>query len=73
MAKFDRAPRRHLLKPLGGYLGLELRDGEEYHKNATRVNTGANAFKAILLTGKYQKIYLPIYNCDSVLQPLKEL
>ncbi len=73
MAKFDRAPQLHLLKPLGGYLGLELRDGEEYHTNAIRLNTGANAFKAILLTGKYQKIYLPIYNCDSVLQPLKEL
>ena len=54
-------------------MGLELRDGVEYHADAIRLNTGTNAFKAILLTGKYGGIHLPKYSCDSLLDPLEEL
>lgn len=30
------------MKPIGGYFSLELPRGEEYHKNAIRLNTGRN-------------------------------
>ena len=30
---------------IGGYFELELPQGEEYHKNAIRLNTGRNAFE----------------------------
>lgn len=73
MVKQNRYRQLHNVNPLGGYFELELREGREYHPHAIRLNTGTNAFKAILLTGKYQMIHLPKYNCDSLIQPLAEL
>ncbi len=61
------------MKAIGGYFELELRDGEEYHKNAVRLNTGRNAFEFILRARKYSKVYIPYYTCDSILEPLSKL
>lgn len=58
---------------IGGYFELELPRGEEYHKNAIRLNTGRNAFEYILRAKKYKKIYLPYYTCDVMLEPIKKL
>jgi len=30
---------------IGGYFELELRDGNKYHNNAIRINSGRNAFE----------------------------
>jgi hypothetical protein len=57
----------------GGYFGLELRKGEEYHKNALGLNTGRNALELILTQRKYQKVYIPYYTCDVILEPFKKL
>ena len=37
------------MNPIGGYFELELRKGEEYHKEAIRLNSGRNAFEYVLL------------------------
>ena len=61
------------MKAIGGYFGLELNNGDEYHSSAIRLNTGRNALEYILRVRKYEKIYLPYYTCKVVLEPMKKL
>lgn len=60
-------------QPIGGYFSLEVNDGKEFHQNALRLNAGRYALEYILRARKYNKVYLPYYICDSVLQPLKRM
>jgi hypothetical protein len=57
----------------GGYFELELKNGNEYHTQAIRLNTGRNALQYILEVQAYIKIYLPYYGCDVLLQPVNTL
>lgn len=61
------------MQPIGGYFSLELPYGEEYHKDAIRLNTGRNCLEYILRVKGYKKVYLPYYTCDVVLEPFKKL
>lgn len=61
------------MKVIGGYFELELAKGEEYHKDAIRLNTGRNAFEYILKAKGYKKVYLPFYTCDVMLEPIIKL
>ncbi len=61
------------MKELGGYFGLELPRGKEYHQRAIRLNTGRNAFEYILRAKKYKKVYLPYYTCDVMLESVHKL
>ncbi len=61
------------MKAIGGYFELELRKGEEYHKNAIKLNTGRNALELILNVKQYKKVYLPYYTCDAILEPFNKL
>ncbi len=61
------------MKPIGGYFSLELQNGEEYHKDAIRLNTGRNCLEYILRARGYKKVYLPYYNCEVVLEPFEKL
>lgn len=61
------------MQPIGGYFSLELPNGEEYHKNAVRLNTGRNCLEYILKARGYKKVYLPYYTCEVVLEPFKKL
>ena len=58
---------------IGGYFGLELSKGKEFHKSAIRLNTGRNALEYILLANSYKKIYLPFFTCNVLLEPIKKL
>jgi hypothetical protein len=58
---------------IGGYFELELREGEEYHKNAIRLNTGRNALELILKIKQFRKVYIPYYTCDVILEPFVKL
>jgi len=58
---------------IGGYFELELRDGKEYHPDAIHLNTGSNAFEAVLRERKVAKVFLPYYSCDALLRPLNQL
>jgi len=61
------------MSPLGGYFELELRKGEEYHKNAIRLNTGRNALELIFKIKQYKKVFIPYYTCDVILEPFNKL
>jgi len=61
------------MNEIGGYFGLELNRGLEYHKNAIKLNTGRNAFEYILRANRYKKVYIPYYTCDTILQPINTL
>lgn len=64
------------MKPIGGY--FELADREVLrcypHKDGILLNTGRNALEYILMSlGLVRKVYLPLYTCEVVLEPLKRL
>ncbi len=61
------------MKEIGGYFGLELNEGKEYHSTAINLNTGRNAFEYILKANNYTKVYIPYFTCDVLLQPLVKL
>lgn len=61
------------MQPIGGYFSLELHNGEEYHKNAIRLNTGRNCLEYILKARGYKKVYLPYYTCEVVLEPFEKI
>lgn len=61
------------MNAIGGYFGIELHKGVEYHKGALRLNTGRNCLEYILLAKKYKKIYFPYFFCDVLLQPVLRL
>lgn len=62
-----------MMEPIGGYFGLELPHGSEYHKDAIRLNTGRNCLEYILRARGYKKVYLPYYTCEVVLEPFAKL
>lgn len=63
------------MNAIGGYFELELQDnGSVYHDEAIAVNTGRNALEYILRSNrKINKLFIPYYTCDVILQPIKKL
>ena len=61
------------LKPIGGYFELELPKGRSYHQNAIALNTGRNCLEYILRVRGYERIYIPYYTCDAILEPFNKL
>lgn len=62
------------MKAIGGYFGLEcdLKENypfEEYH----HLNTARNAIEIVLKVINPQKVYLPYFTCDVVLEPIDKL
>lgn len=62
-----------LTKPLGGFIGLQLDDGDVYHPDLIALNTGRNALEYILRIRKFKTIYLPYFTCEVLLEPLRKL
>lgn len=60
------------MKPIGGYFELELSKGEEYHKDAIKLNSARNALEYFLYLEKYDKILLPYFTCDVILNTIKK-
>ena len=60
------------MNAIGGYPELELRKGKHYHKGAIRLNTARNCLRYILAVRQYQKVYVPYYTCDAVLEPFAD-
>lgn len=61
------------MNSIGGYFGLELSSRNEYYPNLLKLNTGRNCLEYILKVRKYNKVYLPYYTCDVVLEPINKL
>lgn len=61
------------MKEIGGYFELELSKSTEYHSELLKLNSCRNSFKCILKIRKLQKVFIPNYICDSIIEPLEEL
>jgi hypothetical protein len=61
-------------KSIGGYFELELNNlNSVFHDNAIVLNSGRNALEYILKAKAIQKIYIPYFTCDVLLEPLLKL
>ena len=58
------------MKERGGYFGLELNRGKEFHEDALRLNLGRTAFEYILRAKGVKKVFIPYYTCEVILEPL---
>jgi hypothetical protein len=58
---------------IGGYLQLDLGTSEPYHSNVVSVNSGRNALEYLLKTHHFSKIYVPLYMCEVLLEPINRL
>ena len=58
---------------IGGYFSLELPLWEEFHKKAIRLNTGRNCLEYILRARGYKKVYVPLYTCEAIMEPINKL
>ena len=61
------------MKAIGGYFGLELSEGSEYHQEAIALNSGRHCFEYILRLRKYLKIYIPYFAFEVKLEPIHKL
>ena len=63
------------MKEIGGYFSFELPNYTNFpHPEGILLNSGRNALEYILRTIQdLQKIYIPYFTCDVVLEPLKKL
>lgn len=61
------------METIGGYFSLELSLREEYHKDAIRLNTGRNCLEYILRARNYNKVYIPYYTCEVILEPFRKI
>lgn len=57
---------------IGGYFELALNKGKEYHENAIKLNLGRTAFEYILKAKSINRIFIPYYTCDVMLDALKK-
>lgn len=61
------------MKAIGGYFSIELSLCEEYHADAIRLNTGRNCLEYIVRARGYNKVYVPYYTCEAVMEPINKL
>lgn len=62
------------MKEIGGYFELEhCSVHEAYHEQAIAVNSGRNALEYILRSKNIQRIWLPDFFCDALLDPIQKL
>lgn len=59
------------MRSVGGYFELELRNGRDYYEDAVCLNSGRNALEYIIIANNYDKIYIPYFTCDVLLEPFK--
>ncbi len=57
--------------PIGGYFGLELREGREFHQDALRLNLARNALALLIEKYNVKRIFLPLYTCSVVWEAAK--
>lgn len=57
---------------IGGFLPLELTTGKAYHFGSAceSLNTARNCLEYLLIVEKYERIFLPYFLCDALLEPI---
>ena len=58
---------------IGGFFELELTNNKEYHPKANRFNLGRTAFECVLLARNIEKVFLPYFTCDVMLEATKKI
>ncbi len=61
------------MKAIGGYFELELPTHQEFHSDASALNSGRFCLEYILICRRYSKVYVPCFTCDSAVEPIKKL
>lgn len=59
--------------PIGGYFEIENVLGKKHVTNELLFNSGRSAFAYLLNKHKIKHVWLPIFNCDVILEPLRAL
>lgn len=65
--------KEQVIKPIGGYFELELPKYQEFHKYAIALNSGRFCLEYLIRCRRYNKIYVPYYTCDTVIEPIIKL
>ncbi len=60
-------------RAIGGYFGLETGSGNEFHTDGLRLNTGRNALEYLLISKNIEKLFIPLYTCDVLMEPIKKV
>lgn len=58
------------INPIGGFLELELADNDIPYSDSILLNTGRNCFEYVLLATNCTHVYMPLYTCAVMLEPL---
>lgn len=59
------------MKNIGGFFELEIANGNSlYHDNAIKLSTGRACLNYVLNSKIPNKVYLPFYCCDALIEPL---
>ena len=61
------------MKQLGGYFGLEVNQGNEYHPNAIKLNSGRHCLEHVIKSNQIENLYIPYYICPEIVNKLKKL
>lgn len=61
------------MKEIGGFFELELDKKEEFYPEAVKVNSGRNAIQYVLKTRNVEKVYVPYFTCETVVEPVETL
>jgi hypothetical protein len=60
------------MKPIGGFFELEVQAGQsQYHEGAIALSNGRACLNFILQQTHPNKIWLPFYTCDALLDPIQ--
>lgn len=60
------------MSSIGGYFELELRKNSSYHQKSIALNSGRNAFEYVLKVNGYNRIFIPYYTCEVIVQTLEK-
>jgi len=59
------------VKEIGGFLGLELNQGRQFHQSALALNSGRNCLRHIIRKRAIKRMLVPLYTCDAVINTLQ--
>lgn len=60
------------MREIGGYFGLELQRGSEFHRGAIRLNSGRSCLAYLLAADNVKRLYLPFYLCDTLIEVIQD-
>lgn len=61
-----------MIKEIGGFFEINFGENERPYHKAIKLNSGRNALKYIIMASQPEKIYLPYYICNSILEIIAE-